>query len=112
MTTKKVARHEPTKRTGRIHGAAKQDVETPLTQLLSMLDKTLEERFEGLFVRLIWRLGLVSQKDVGRLSQRIDQLERRLRARRPTPRLRAVPRKPPAPSTSANRAPSSSNSAA
>jgi hypothetical protein len=112
MASKKVARRAPTANTERIRGATKKNVDAPITQLLSMLDRTLEERFEGLFIRLIWRLGLVSQKDVGRLSQRIDQLERRLAARRPPARLKAVPRKPAAPSSSEGGSSSSSNSAA
>ncbi len=103
--------HEPTKRTQRGRGAAK-GVEARLTRVWSTLDKELEDRFERLFVRLIWRLGLASQKDVGGLSQRIDHLERHLRRRRPTTHLKAVPRKPPAPSPPESGSPASGNSAA
>ena len=77
-----------------------------------MLEKQAEDRVERLFVRLIWRLGLVSQKDVRGLAQRIDQLERRLRGRRPTSHLKAVPRKPAGPPPSGSVEPSSGNSAA
>lgn len=111
MASKKTARHQSTKLTRRDPGGAKQ-AEARITRMLSTLDKQLEERFEHLFVRLIWRLGLASQKDVGGLSQRIDDLERRLRARRPPARLQAVGRKPPAPSSAESGSPSSGNSAA
>ncbi len=111
MASKKMARRPPTKRTPRSAGPTK-DVEARLSRLWSSLDKQLEERFERLFVRLIWRLGLASQKDVGGLSQRIDQLERHLRAPRPTPHLKAVPRKSPTPSPSEKGSPASGDSAA
>ena len=104
MTKKKGARHEPGVKAKRLHRVA--DAAEPRSEgLFTTLEKQAEERFERLFVRLIWRLGLVSQKDVRNLSQRIDQLERRVR--RPT-RLKVVPRKPPEPSKSG----SSGNSAA
>ena len=112
MASKKTGRSDPAKRTQRGRGATKGEQIRTTTRVWSALDKQIEERFERLFVRLIWRLGLASQKDVGGLSQRIDHLERRLRSRRSTPHLKAVPRKPPAPSPPESGSPASGNSAA
>jgi hypothetical protein len=108
MATKKTPRQAPTKRPRRRRGQT-EVAEIGIARVLSALDKQIEDRFEQLFVRLIWRLGLASQKDVGGLSQRVEQLERRLQTR---PRLRAVRRKPPAPSPAESGSSSSGNSAA
>jgi hypothetical protein len=111
MANKRVARRKLPTRAKPVQRATK-EAEPRIGRVFSMLEKQAEERFERLFVRLIWRLGLVSQQDVRGLSQRIDQLERRLRERRSTSHLKAVPRKPPAPSPPETVAPSSGNSAA
>jgi len=58
----------------------------------SSLEKDAEEGFEPLFVRLIWRLGLASRRDLNGLSHRVEALERRVRS---TARLKVVPSKPP-----------------
>jgi len=95
MATKKTARGSSTKSRQRGRGATK-TAEAGITRVLSVLDKQLEARLEQLFVRLIWRLGLASQKDLIGLSTRVNQLERDLRKRRSTRHLRSVGRKPPA----------------
>lgn len=95
MATKKTVRGGATKSAQRGRGATK-GTEPGITHVLSGLDRQLEERLEQLFVRLIWRLGLASQRDVAGLSERVNQLERHLRKRRSTAPLRSVARKPPA----------------
>ena len=62
-------------------------------QVFSILEKQIEEQFERIFVRLIWRLGLVSQKDVRDLSQRIERVERHLQIRRPPRRPQSLVRR-------------------
>jgi len=106
MAKKKVSRHKPTVRGARPLAEAG-DVTPHNEAFFSTLEKQAEEGFERLFVRLIWRLGLVARKDVTGLSQRVGALERRLRVQRPS-RLRVVPRKPAPPSSRG----SSDNSAA
>lgn len=58
---------------------AAKDVEPRLARFFSTLETEAEKRFERLVLRLVWRLGLVSRHAIRGLSQRIDQLERRLR---------------------------------
>ena len=111
MARKKTAHHEPTTSAKHAQATAR-EADARIKHLLSALEAQLEERFERLFVRLIWRLGLGSQKDVRGLSQRIDRLERRVLVRRPIARLKAVPRKPPASSAGDGSSRSSDNSAA
>ena len=110
MASKKTAHPEASKRRRPGHNATNQAAaRTP--PVLPILDRQLEERFERLFVRLIWRLGLASQKDVRGLSQRLDQLERRLQPRRVS-HLKAMARKPPASSSPGAVSSSSGHSAA
>ena len=71
-------------------------VESRMQRFFSTLEGQAEKRFERTVARLVWRLGLVSRKDVRGLVQRIDALERR------SPRARAGRKKttvskPPAP---------------
>jgi len=94
---KKVSRHEPTRRGKHTAGAA-DDATSASAALVSALGKSTDEGLERLFVRLIWRLGLVSRKDVNGLSQRLEDLERRLRERRPSG-PRGARRKPGPPSS-------------
>jgi len=109
MATKKTGRRSSTKSAPR--GRSTKATEAGLTRVLSALDRQLEDHLEQLFVRLIWRLGLASQKDVAGLSERVNQLERHLRKPRAVGQLRSVARKPPA-SPPESGAPSSGHSAA
>jgi len=110
MATKKTGRRSSAKPApgGR---SAVNGTEARLTRVLSTLDQQLEERLEQLFVRLIWRLGLASQRDVAGLSERVNQLENQVRKRRRLAHLKSVARKPMA-TPPASGSPSSGHSAA
>jgi hypothetical protein len=84
------------------HGANK-EAAVRCERVSSIFEKQAEKRFERLFVRLIWRLGLVSQKDVRELGQRIEKLEHRLGVRHPAPHPRSAARKPSAVSSRGRR---------
>ena len=96
MANKKAIRGEPSIAPKRARGTTKEP-EPRIARVFSILEKQAEQRFERLFVRLIWRLGLVSQKDVRELLQRIEQLERRLEVRRSPPHPKSAARKSSAP---------------
>ena len=98
MADKKVMRGKARMNPKRVRGASK-PAETGIKRVVPILEKQAEKRFERLFVRVIWRFGLVSQKDVRDLLQRIEHLERRLGIGRPSPRLKPAARKLPAPSS-------------
>jgi poly(hydroxyalkanoate) granule associated protein phasin len=78
-------------------------VEPRIERFLSRVEKRAEERIERLVVRLIWRMGLVSQKEIRRLSQRISQLERNARASRSTPHRKTATPTPPSPTNRMSR---------
>ncbi len=71
-----------------------QQVESRMQRFFATLERQTEKRFARVVARLVWRLGLVSRKDVRGLAQRIDALEKRS-VRRPLPRKRAGTAKPP-----------------
>jgi F0F1-type ATP synthase membrane subunit b/b' len=90
----------------RVRRATRQ-VEPRIERLFSALEKQAQQRFESLVVRLVWRMGLVTQKEMRGLSQRISQLEHRVQSGRPARRQKSAARKRPAPAPSQSVAPSS-----
>ncbi len=72
------------------------EVESRVQRFFATLERQTEKRFERAVARLVWRLGLVSRKDVHGLVQRIDALERRSACRPPT-RKRPAGSKPSPP---------------
>jgi len=79
----------------RVRQTAKR-VEPRIERFFAALEKQAEKRLERLVVRLVWRMGLVTQKEVRGLSQRIRQLEQRV-TRPPMPRRTPAMRTPPSP---------------
>lgn len=71
-------------------------VESRMLRFFTTLEQQAEKRFERTVARLVWRLGLVSRKDVRGLAKRIDALEKRS-GRRPTTRKKAGISKSPPP---------------
>ncbi len=57
-------------------------VESRMQRFFTALERQTEQRFERAVARLVWRLGLVSRKDVRGLAQRIDALEKQSARRR------------------------------